>query len=90
MLRVIIRKILYRITGINSIGQFTPTTIAACFERFGYSPLEVTCRHNIYLGMLLHPLKRLFRRTDWRMIEVASQAMNAADKVMIVVRPSND
>ena len=43
----------------------------------------------VYHEVPLHPLKRLFRRTVWRLIEVLSEAMNMADKVMIVVRPSN-
>lgn len=71
------------------IWQFTPVTITAFLERFGFSVLKVTCRQNLYVGTPMHPLKRLFRQTVWRMIEISAQAMNAADKVMVVAKPSN-
>ena len=71
------------------VWQFTPSSITACLKRFGFLPLEVTCHHNIYMGLPLHPFKRLLRLTVWRMLELASEAMNASDKVMIVAKPSN-
>ena len=68
------------------VWQFTPATLARTLRLLGFEVVEVRCRDNIEIGQPCHPVKRLLRRTVFRVMEETARVLGRGDKILCVAR----
>ena len=68
------------------LWHFNRITVANLLRQNGFEVLETECRQNIHVSEPVSILKKLVRRTVYRLLERVAEMMDRADKVLVVAK----